>query len=246
MTPLYFSTRGIVFSQVKYSDTSLIVKIFTEAFGLVSYLVKGARNPRSKIRAGLFQPLTLLDLVVTNKSKHDLHHLREARLAFTYQTIPFDIRKTTILVFIDELLCKSVREEEANRELFAFIEGMLMKLDALEGNFAHFHLYFTIQLTRHLGLFPHGNYQGPASHFNLPEGRFSEAPCLPGPDIVDGPACHYLDRLMHATWNDYGRLSASPEVRNDLQDRLLRYYRYHLSIPGEFKAHLVLREVLRG
>jgi len=77
---MYISTRGIVFWQTKYSDTSLVVRIMTEESGLGSYIIKGARGPKSKIRASLFQPLTILDLVVSNKEKSDLHHIREARV----------------------------------------------------------------------------------------------------------------------------------------------------------------------
>ncbi len=79
---MYHSTRGIVFRQTKYSDSSLVVRILTEETGLRSYIIKGARGPKAKIKSSLFQPLTLLDLVVSQKEKSELHHIREARVAY--------------------------------------------------------------------------------------------------------------------------------------------------------------------
>lgn len=245
MAPRLTSTRGIVFSQVKYSDTSLIVKIFTEEFGLRSYLVKGARNPRAKIRAALFQPLTILDLVVSGKESQNLHHIREARVAVNYRSIPVNIQKTSILVFLDELLYKSVKEEEPNRELFAFLVTMLKMLDDLKEGLPHIHLYFLVCLTRFLGFYPHGRYSGPSSHFSLADGRFSEGPCLPGPDILEGPACHYLDQLLGIPPEGIAKITASSATRIEFLEKMLWYYRYHLSIPGEFKSHTVLHEIFR-
>lgn len=246
MTPRHFSTNGIVFSQVKFSDTSLVIKIYTKEFGLRSYLVKGIRHPRAKIRAGLFQPLTMLDLVVTNKEKQNLHQIREARLSYSYLTIPFSIQKTSILVFLDEVLCKSVKEEEPNTELFGFIESMLKLLDGLEEGIPHFHLYFITQLTRFLGFFPHGRYSGPACHFSLIEGRFSENPCIPGPEMLEGEACRYLDQLLELPSGELGLIRSSSSTRIEVLEKLLWYYRYHLSIAGEFRSHQVLHEVFKA
>lgn len=246
MASRHSSTRGIVFSQVKYSDTSLVVKIFTEEFGLRSYLVKGARNPRAKIRVALFQPLTILDLIVTSKESQGLQHIREARVAYNYQTVPINIQKASVIVFLDEVLYKSIREEEPNRELFAFLETMLKLLDELKEGLPHFHLYFITRLTRFLGFYPHGSYSGPDCHFSLVEGRFAEGPSLQGPDILEGPACRYLGQLLDASPEGSSKLQATSATRNELLDKMLWYYRYHLSLPGEFKSHAVLHDVFKA
>ena len=65
-------TRGIVLRTVDYSDTSLIAKIYTEQFGIQSYLIKGAKRKRASIKANLFQPLALLELEVYKKEKQQL------------------------------------------------------------------------------------------------------------------------------------------------------------------------------
>ena len=106
-------TRGIVLHSVTYSETSLVVKIYTEAFGLQSYLLKGAKGKRSSFRPVFFQPLNLLDAVVYKNEKTALQSMKEVQLAHPFRSIPFDIRKSSIALFLNEILYKSIREEEA-------------------------------------------------------------------------------------------------------------------------------------
>jgi DNA repair protein RecO (recombination protein O) len=243
---MYHPSRGIVFRQVKYAETSLVVKVFTEEYGLMSFLVKGARGPKSRMRAALFQPLTILDLIISRKEKQELHHIREARLAYMARTIPFEISKTAILAFMNELLYKTVREEAPNRMLFNFIEGMIRRLDESTGGTAILHLFFAAHLTRYLGFFPDGIYTGPACHFDLQEGCFKETPFISGPNILEGIPCAFFWDLLGAGPDELSKLRAAGSVRNELLDKLLLYYRIHLPLTGEFKSHLVLRDVLRS
>ncbi len=106
-------TRGVVFHQLKYSETSLIVKIYTEEFGIQSYLVKGARAKKSRISTSLFQPLSLVELVAYRKERSNLHHIKEIKSLFHYTSISTDIIKSSICIFVNELLYRSIREEEA-------------------------------------------------------------------------------------------------------------------------------------
>jgi DNA repair protein RecO (recombination protein O) len=242
---MYSSTRGIVFRLTKYSDTSLIIRIFTEEFGLRSYLVKGARGPKSRMKSSLFQPLTLLDLVVTNNDKGELHHIREARVSYQYHSIPENIFKSSVLLFLNELLYKSIREESANDELFGFIYENLVGLDQVEKNLSHFHLLFAVNLTRYLGFFPQERYHGENSVFDLQEGCFTDNPPLFQNQVIRGPVCRYLSDLVTAGPQGLDSLSAGLIVRNELLDWLIAYYTLHLPISGEFRSHKVLHELFR-
>ena len=144
------STRGIVFHTIKYSETSIIVKIYTGLFGIQSYLIKGIRKSKSKSRAGLFQPMTLLDLVVYHRERHSLQSVKEVTLAHPFKTLPFDIRKSSIALFINELIYKAIREEEANPDLFRFLWQTILTLDSTEEGVSSFHISFTVQLMHHL------------------------------------------------------------------------------------------------
>ncbi|MFA4853518.1 MAG: recombination protein O N-terminal domain-containing protein, partial [Bacteroidales bacterium] len=69
---MFHKSRGIVLHSIKYSDSSLIVKIYTENFGLQSYILRSARNRKSKMKVGIFQPLALLNFVVSHNKKRGL------------------------------------------------------------------------------------------------------------------------------------------------------------------------------
>jgi DNA repair protein RecO (recombination protein O) len=242
---MYQSTRGIVFHQTRYSDSSLVVKILTEDAGLGSYIIKGARGPKSKIKASLFQPLTLLDLVVSMKEKSDLNHIREARVAHLYKNISIDIRKSSILLFLNELLYKSIREEAVNKELFRFIYDHLVLLDETEQNPANFHLLFAIHLTQYLGIFPEGIYRNEQSVFDLAEGSFSQAEPLPAGNFISGINCAWFGKLLAVPADQFNAISVPVQIRSELLEKILLYYHLHLPITGSFKSHIVLHDVLQ-
>ena len=242
---MYHSTRGIVFRQTKFSDTSLVVRLLTEESGLRSYIIKGARGPRAKIRASLFQPMTLLDIVASQKEKNDLHHIREARVTYAYQTIHLDIRKSSILIFLNELLYKSIQEETVNTEIFQFIYEHLVLLDQTTENPANFHLLFALHLTRNLGFFPHGNYLDKNTAFDLVEGQFVQSEPLPAENFIAGQDCAWFGKLLATSPREFHTLQVPSAVRNELLEKILCYYRHHLPLTGEFKSHVVLHDVLQ-
>lgn len=242
---MFLSTRGIVFHQTKYSDTSLVVKILTEEAGLGSFIIKGARGPKAKIKASFFQPLTLLDLVVSNNDKSELHYIREARIAYPYKSIYDDIRKSSILLFLNELLYKSIQEEAVNPELFRFIFDHLVLLDQTTESPANLHLLFAIRLTRYLGFFPHGNYFNESTVFDMSEGRFSLAEPLPADHFITGINCAWFSKLLETSPELFFSIHVPSNVRSELIEKVLSYYLLHLPINGKFKSHLVLHEILQ-
>lgn len=242
---MFSTSRAIVFHQTKYSDTSLVVKILTEEWGLGSYMVKGARSPKSKLKSSLFQPLTLLEMVADHKEKNDLNHIREARVAYPYKNIPDQISKSSILLFLNELLYKSIQEEAINHEMFAFIWDHLVLLDQTDENPASLHLLFALQLTRYLGFFPQGNYLNEHTVFDLTEGHFSQADPLPAEHFISGTGCYWFSRLLGIPVDQFSSFQVPSRVRNELLDKIIVYYHLHLPLTGSFKSHLILHEVLQ-
>jgi DNA repair protein RecO (recombination protein O) len=234
------STQGIVFNTIKYSETSIIVKIYTGLFGIQSYLLKGIRNARSKIKPALFQPMTLLDMVVYHKEKQSLQSVKEVHLAHPFKTIPFDIRKSSVALFINELVYKAIREEEPNAGLFGFLWQTCLRLDETEESVSSFHLHFAISLCHHLGIFPQNNYSEKCPVFNLREGIFQSV-------IPDHQ--HYLDPKHSKSFADllnpdYEFRITNYESRDLLLDTILLYYQLHLPGFRGLQSHHILRDVL--
>lgn len=234
------STRGIVFHQVKYSETSIIAKIYTEQFGLKSYLFRGARKKKSNTQAALLQHLNLLELEVYQREKKEIQQVKEIKMAYPFKTIPYDIRKSSILIFLNEILYQVIREEEPNPDLFQFLYQAIQLLDNKEKNLASFHFIFLIQLTRFLGFFPRNNYSDTHHTFNLSEGEFSSM-SLPGNYFAPSPYGRLLSQIMELQ-PDASYSIPSP-VRNSLLEIILNYYKLHVPGMKDIKSLDVLKSI---
>ncbi len=227
-------TRGVVLSYIRYRESSVIAKVYTEAFGIQSYVVSGVRSSRSKTnKIALFQPLTLLDMVVYHKSKSDtLHRLSEIRNLYPFRQLPFDMVKTSLALFIAELLGKCLKEEEPNEPLFNFIEQAVVELDGLEEGLESYHLVLMRHLAGYLGF---GIDSATEFLEGLKEHRYGVLP-----DEGQKKGVEFLLK------GDYERLRALGKgVRTSLLSRMLFYYRTHLENFGEMKSLEVLKAVLR-
>jgi DNA repair protein RecO (recombination protein O) len=168
-------TKAIVISALKYQEKSLIVKCFTHTSGIKSYFVNNAftgKNNKQKI--AFFQPLMQLEIEATHKNKGTLERFKEVKIATPYQTISYNIYKTTIVLFLSEFLNHAIKEEEPNEPLFEYLETVLIWLDNHD-EISDFHLILLIQVTKYLGFYPEipsieNNY------FDLSEGIFSSIP----------------------------------------------------------------------
>lgn len=241
------ATRGIVLHTLKYSETSIIAKVYTELFGLRAYLVKGVRSARSKTRPALFQPMSLLDMVVYDKERQSLNSIREVRLASPYVAIPSDIRKSSVLLFMSELAFRAIREEEQNPALFGFLWERCLALDTAEESVSGFPVTFTLSLMHHLGIFPQDNHSKDNPVFNLREGIF-QAHIPDHPDYLTPEESREFSRLLDSPaatpLQGKGGRIPHPVSRIRLLEILLHYYRLHLPGMGEIRSHRILREVL--
>lgn len=151
---MLFKTRGIVISYIKYKESSIITTIFTESFGLQTYIVNSIRSQKSKNKISYFQPLTLLELVVYKNDKKNIQRISEYKSAFTYTDIPFNPQKSSIAIFISELLAKTLSSEENQTPLFDFLFSSLSYFDIANTiNVKNFHLQFINHLCIHLGIY---------------------------------------------------------------------------------------------
>lgn len=226
-------TRGIALSYIRYRESSIIAKIYTEAFGIQSYIVNGVRSSRSKSnRIALFQPLTLLDLVVYHKSKADtLHRISEIKCRIPFRTLPYEIVKSSLGLFLTEILTKCLREEEENTPLFEFLEEAVMYLDRVEKSYENFHLHALIQLAFFLGF----GLEAVEDFAN--ELRMQHYPV--SPDAVQNAA---LQTWLSAPFGTPVVLDKSRRL--SLLNMLLFFYKIHLDSLGEIKSLEVLHEVL--
>lgn len=235
-------TKGIVLRTVDYSDTSIITKIYTEQFGIQSYLIKGAKRKKASVKANLFQPFALLELVVYKKEKKQLQTLKEARPEIHFTSIPHKPIKISILFFLNEIVFKCLHEEENNPELFSFLHETIQTLDSADKNYSALHLIFLLRFSRFLGFFPQGKFSETNSIFDLREGKFiREEPTHP--DFLGKENSKLLSKLISINYYSMDNLILSGKERKNLLDLLLRFYQLHLSNMGSISSHKVLEQV---
>src|SRR5882757_6416664 len=147
-------TRGIVFKTTDYGESSVVVQVFTEKFGLQSYMVNGAKKPKAKISCNMLQPLHLLDMVVYHKETGNVQRIKEVKNSPVLQTIPYDVIKSSLALFLNEVLYKAIKQQAADENLFGFIFNSIEWMDHQPEGIVNFHLFFLTRLTRYLGFYP--------------------------------------------------------------------------------------------
>lgn len=235
-------TRAVVLKVIRYGDNSLIAKLLTEQKGLQSFMIKGAFNKNAKIRSALFQPLTLLDIVSAN-TRGELGYLKEATVEYAYQTIPYNINKNAIVLFLCELLSKSIQDSETDLELFGFVHDSLTHLDQMETNFADYPLKFSIELSRLLGFSPNLYGYKPGFVFDLEEGQFKHDSS--SSYLIDNQQSKLFYKLCGNNIFEDACLNFTNSERRQLLETVITYYKLHVSGFNDMKSGDVLKTVLQ-
>ncbi|MCE1199239.1 MAG: DNA repair protein RecO [Marinilabiliales bacterium] len=239
---MYSKTEGIVLHSVKYGDNGRVVTLYTEAFGRVSFLMQGLHAKKSAAKANLLQPLFLLALEMDHKQGKEIQRAKESRLLHPYQSLPYDVVKSSQAIFLAEFLYKVLREEEAQPELYRFLDHSFRIFDLLQKGSANFHLSFLLQLARYLGFAPAGSAEPATPYFDLITGTFcTEKPLHP--HLLEGEESKLLSLLLSVTYEEAGAVLLSAHQRNLLTQKILDFYALHLGIRFQVKSFEVLREL---
>lgn len=239
------TTRAIVLKTVKYSESSVIVKMYTELFGLKSFLIRGVRKKHAKVSANLLQPLSLTEVVFVNKEKDQLHIPKELSSWYQFTTLPFDVVKTSQAIFINELIYRSVREEETNPAFFNFLASSIIQVDQAQAAQGNLHIAFALHLTKFLGFFPLGSYAPQTPYFLLKEGVFGKF--KPADDFfLNQQDSEVFDKFLKTTLEDSGTIGLSSEARRKLLEKIIIYYQLHHIGFGEIKSLEVLSQLFHN
>ncbi|MBK6484654.1 MAG: DNA repair protein RecO [Chitinophagaceae bacterium] len=233
-------TQGIVFKTIKYSETSVVSKIYTAKFGLQSYLINGVRTAKSKTKASLLQSLSLLEMEVYHREHRNLNRIKELQPAMVFHSIPFNLIKGSVGLFMIEVLSKSIHEEESNEPLFHFIFEKIKALDEMEQVPSGYLIAFLLALSKHLGFHPHGSFNEKTPFFDLREGQF-----------IAGGHGHpnTLDEQLSGKLSEFIRnpnTELSHGSRRLLLEAMLHYYQLHVPNFSPPRSLKVLEEVFRS
>ncbi|MBS4012592.1 MAG: DNA repair protein RecO [Bacteroidetes bacterium] len=236
-------TGGIVIHSFRYGESGLISRIYTEEFGLLSFIVHGAGKNRSSRKHNIFQPLNIIEVVFNYKNTGNLQNLREIRLVNQHSGIPFNIIKSSIALFIAEVLKGCLKEQEKNPELFKFLIKSIKQLDNAIETPSGFHLVFMMELSAYLGFYPRDNYDENHNRFDLKEGVYQHNSYV-GAYCLIPEESNSFNLLQNTKLDDAALLKHPSAQRKMLLNKLIEFYRLHVVGFKELVSPKILEEVL--
>ncbi len=236
-----YTARGVVLGTIKYGDKGVVVQMLTSTHGRQSYMVQGLGSRRGHSKLALFQPLFALEFEGLESPRMQMHRLGEVHNGIVLQSTPFDIKKSTIALFMAEVLHRLVKESEANELLFDFVWGSIEALDAATESVANFHLWFLSHLCRLLGFSP-GNEYMPNAWFNIAEGLYT--PQEPPREYrISQENALILRDMLECDVRYIAEIGLNRHQRVEFLSALVRYYGYHLDTINSVQSIRILQEV---
>jgi DNA repair protein RecO (recombination protein O) len=236
-------TKAVLLHHVRYSDNSLIANFYTQDYGRLSVMVKGISSRKGGTRFNYFQPLNIFNIELYHYENRELHNLKEMSLAFIPKTIPGDIQRTTVALFISEILYNIIREEDANRMLYEFIESSVITLDSITAGTSNFHLWFLVAFMAYAGIGP-SHTMLKEYYFDMLTGQFAVQQPL-HPDYLEPRSASILNHLLQIPAEQVDTLRLSGEERTELLTRILKYYNLHLAGIRQIRSLQVMKDIFR-
>lgn len=239
-------TKGIVLKAIKYGETSMVVTLFTELFGIQTYMVNGVRTAKkSASKANHFQPSAILDLVVYHSEHKNMHRIKEFSWSVLYADLLTDVVKNSIASFMTELIFKSLKQPEPNSDLFDFCEHCFLDLDKAGKTItANFALFFALHFPHFFGFRMTDNFNSKNQVLDLQEGNFIDHQPT-HPYFIDGKDAELTAGLLRVMQPpELEEFKLNRETRRTLLLKYLDFYALHIPDFGQMKTLMVMHDVL--
>jgi len=237
------NSRALVIKSIKQGETSSIVSCYLEEIGFKSFLVKGLYSQKkSRFSKAHFFPLNIININYSFNESRGLGFIKEVKSEFLFNTIHTDIQKSSVIVFLSEILNSVFREElEVNQDLFNFLLSSLIWYDNIE-ECNNYHIKFLIELTKYIGFYPNIRNKDD-TYFCLESGSTSSTKPLAGK--IEGQDLNLLKELLGTKFEDLNTMSINRESRTRILNKIIDYYSLHLQMFKTPKSIHVFAEVFK-
>ena len=236
-----YKARGVVLGTLKYGEKGVIVHMLTDVYGRQSYMIQGVRPTAKGSKMALLQPMFAVEFEGLTSSKMDLHRMKALVPGMVLQSTPFDVRKSTMALFMAEVLYRLVKESEPGSELFDFVWASVAALDALEEGIANFHLWFLANLSRPLGFSPDNEYSDGA-WLDIRDGHFTPHALIPSAALTPENA-RILHDMLECDVRYLAEIGLNRVERASFLEAMLKYYSFHLDSINAVESLRIMREV---
>ena len=169
---MYSSTEAIALQLHPYKDNSAVVKLYTEKMGLVSCWVRSTHGKSTKTKGVIMRPLSIIKAEISYKETNSMPQLKEIAVATHTQNIALQIEKSSIALFLSELLLHVLKESSNDAPLYSWIKNSILLLNDTDKKCTNFHLLFLIRLCHSMGFLPTENYSPQTPYFDLQDGIY--------------------------------------------------------------------------
>jgi len=231
--------QGIIIQTTKYSDQKIIARVFLKQLGLLSFIVRTGKTAKS-IQTGIIQPLSLVEFESVIKENQQIHPIKNIRRACVLNSIPIDPYKSTIVLFLNEVIQKTIPDNYSNPALFKFLWDAIILLDDSVDS-RNFHLWCLLEIARHYGFYPQLSDEN-ANYFDLKSSFF----CSSHPThsmFLEKSESDILLQIIDKEWPEVQNMPMRSSGRQKLLTGLVLYIMHHLENSREIKSLNILREV---
>lgn len=222
---MFIKTQAVVISSLKYNDTDLIVKCYTKALGSVSFMVKGVlKSKKGKYRVSMFQALNLIDIEMNHRNKGQLEYFKDVQFSNHLNNLQSNVYKSSLVIFLSEILKSVIIEEEQNERLFDFIKSKILYLEDAS-KYANFHISFILDLTSFLGFYPRISDDDSENYFNLSEGLFQG---FESPYTLNQEYSRWFSILLKNDFKSNQNIQLTKNQRHEILNLLMNYYELHI------------------
>lgn len=240
---MQITTEALVLHALRYGDADLIVKLYTRTYGIRSYHIRNAfKRKKSSLKIALFQPLSQLRIQAVHRDKGTLERLTDVKSTYAYGSVTTHVVKTSIALFLSEVLNESIKEEEANFPLFDFLSYAFKTLDKAQ-SYSNFHLVFLIELSKYMGFYPDTSTID-APVFSLEDGFFGTS--FSTELLIKPPEVAAFKTLLGTKFDDFSELQIPKMSRNVLLNHIITYFELHLQSFRKPKSLAVFNDIFQS
>ena len=241
----------IVLHTIKHGDTGIVVQCYSNTVGRAALYFRG--SSKKMHNAALLHKLNILDVVTYSNNAQSMPTIRETAIPYNLSSLRGDIYKSSMAIFISELLGKTVRESESNPHLYSFLSSSIQILEHTTDGVANFHIHFITHLCKMLGFMPLDNYSPATPIFDMATAKFISHPfgaSQYGTQTMGELESRMLHALMNTPSTNIGKilcngeeLQLSGQARLSYSKRMIEYISHHIGNSIEIKSLDILHQI---
>jgi len=254
-------TEAVVVKSMRYRETSKIVTFYTEKFGKIKGIAKGARAPKSKFGAAL-EPMTHVSLVIYKREGRELHTVSDCDIIRYFPRLRSDLDKLSAGFAVLDFLDAAMHDEERNEKVYHLLVDTLGAIETATKNVESLLYWYRLQFLDFMGFKP--NFQtcirckkllfGNVSDsdtlpFEVRRGGFLCLECsrrFPKGQLISVKTAKILQDLSRRHLSEVTTFEVSDVSKREVEGLLKWYARFHLAGTEKSRADRVLPKMAVG